>query len=72
MSVSLSQNSPLGGLVAVKNIPVDHLSNKKLQVSEVSGGNIMIFLQYYDYDDVLTRGGNIMIMMIFLQVVGIS
>ena len=56
----------------MKNIPVDHLSNKKLQVSEVSGGNIMIFLQYYDYDDVLTRGGNIMIMMIFLQVVGIS
>ena len=36
VSVSLSQNIPLGGWVAVKNIPVDHLSNRKLQVSENS------------------------------------
>ena len=34
--VSLSQKGPRGGLVFVKNIPVDHLSKRKLHVSEKS------------------------------------
>ena len=32
VSLSLSQNVPFGGEVCTKNIPEDHLSNKKLHV----------------------------------------
>ena len=47
VSLSLSQNFPLGGLVWTKNIPEDQRSNIKLQVPEYEQRKSISFDQIF-------------------------